>query len=51
MSSHKVKEFNGQLIGIDVKHGQEKNSGKTKGVLIENGIEYKIDDNGVKTKL
>lgn len=46
-----AKEFNGQLIGIDVKHGQEKNSGKTKGVLIENGIEYKIDDNGVKTKL
>jgi hypothetical protein len=46
-----AKEFNGQLIGIDVKHGQEKNSGKTKGVLIENGIEYKIDDNGIKTKL
>jgi hypothetical protein len=45
------KEFNGKLIGIDVKHGQEKNSGKTKGVLIENGIEYKIDDHGIKAKL
>jgi hypothetical protein len=27
------------------------NSSKTKGLLIENGIEYKIDGKGEKTKL
>ncbi|MCZ2297840.1 MAG: metallophosphoesterase [Chitinophagales bacterium] len=44
-------EFNGKTINTDVKHGQKKNSGKTKGLLIENGIEYKIDGKGEKTKL
>ena len=46
-----TKEFNGKTINIDVKHGQEKNSDKTKGLLIENGIEYKIDGKGTKVKL
>ncbi|MCB0541681.1 MAG: metallophosphoesterase, partial [Bacteroidetes bacterium] len=46
-----TKEFNGKTINTDVKHGQEKNSEKTKGLLIENGIEYKIDGKGTKTKL
>lgn len=43
--------FNGGLIKTDVTHGQEKFSGRTKGLLIENGIEYKIDDNGNRSKL
>jgi hypothetical protein len=46
-----TKEFKGKTINIDVKHGEEKNTEKTKGLLIENGIEYKIDGKGTKTKL
>lgn len=46
-----TKEFNGKTINTDVKHGQEKNSEKTKGLLIENGMEYKLDGKGTKTKL
>jgi len=46
-----TKEFKGKTINIDVKHGEEKNSEKTKGLLIEKGIEYKIDGKGTKTKL
>lgn len=46
-----TKEFNGKTINTDVKHGQEKNYDKTKGLLIENEIEYKIDGKGTKTKL
>ncbi len=44
-------DFDGVLIKTDVSHGQKKFSGKTKGLLIENDIEYKIDDNGNKSKL
>ena len=43
--------FDGGLIKTDVTHGQEKISGRTKGLLIENGIEYKIDDKGNRSKL
>lgn len=46
-----TKEFNSKTINTDIKHGQEKNTGKTKGILIENGTEYKIDDKGNKQKL
>lgn len=46
-----TKEFNGKTINTDIKHGQEKNTGKTKGILIEYGTEYKIDDKGNKQKL
>lgn len=46
-----TKEFNGKTINTDVKHGQEKNSDKTKGLLIENRIEYKLDGKGTKIKL
>jgi Calcineurin-like phosphoesterase. len=42
---------NNSLINIDVKHGQEKNSGKTKGILIEEGNIFVIDDNGYKEKI
>lgn len=44
-------EFNGKVVRIDIKHGKEKNSGNTKGILIENGVEYKIDDKGNKETL
>ena len=44
-------DFNGRVIKIDLKHGKTKQSGKTKGLLIENGIEYKIDDLGNKGKI
>ncbi len=45
------KDYNGKLINIDVLHGQDKYSNKTKGLFIENGYEYIIDGNGKKTKL
>ncbi|WP_211223381.1 metallophosphoesterase [Flavobacterium soli] len=45
------KDYNGKLINIDVSHGQEKNSNKTKGLFIEKGFEYIIDGGGMKTKL
>lgn len=47
----KIKlEYNGKLINIDVEHGVEKNSEKTQGLLIENGIEYIINGKGEKIK-
>ncbi|MEJ8803708.1 metallophosphoesterase [Pontibacter sp. H249] len=46
-----TSDYDGKVIKIDVKHSHEKYSGKTKGLLIENGIEYKVDDLGNKTKL
>ncbi|MEM9983649.1 MAG: metallophosphoesterase [Bacteroidota bacterium] len=44
-------DFDGKVIRIDIKHGEEKNSGQTKGLLIENGIEYKLDDLGNKVPM
>jgi len=44
-------DFNGKVIRIDVKHGIQKNSGLTKGLLVENGIEYIVDDKGNKERL
>lgn len=46
-----VTDFQYRLIKIDVLHGQEKSTGKTKGVLIENGRTYKIDDAGNKSEI
>lgn len=46
-----TKSFNGKVINIDVKHGDYNNLGKTKGILIEKGIEYIIDAKGNKTKI
>ncbi len=43
--------FGGKVINLDVRHGQVKNSGEAKGLLIENGIEYRVDDKGNRTKL
>lgn len=45
------KSFEGRILLIDVSHSYEKHSGKTKGVLIENGLEYKINDLGTKSLL
>ena len=44
-------DYNRSVIKIDVHHGYEMNSGKTKGILIENNNIYKLNDMGVKTKL
>ncbi|MEM8524372.1 MAG: ankyrin repeat domain-containing protein [Bacteroidota bacterium] len=41
-----LSSYDGKIIKIDVKHGKNKNSGQTKGLLVENGIEYKVDDLG-----
>ncbi|HTN45162.1 MAG TPA: metallophosphoesterase [Flavipsychrobacter sp.] len=46
-----TKDYAGKLIKIDVLHGQEKYTGKTKGLLIEAGQEYSIDDIGNKIKI
>ncbi len=43
--------YNNKVIKIDLKHGNEINSGKTKGLFIENNKYYKIDDLKAKTKL
>ncbi len=39
-------DYDGKLIKIDLKHGEEKCSGKTKGLLIEDRAVYEIDDMG-----
>lgn len=44
-------DYNNKVIKIDVKHGLNKNSENTQGLLIENGIEYIVDGLGVKVKL
>jgi len=44
-------DFNQKIIRIDVKHGKDKHSGKTKGLLIENGQKWRINDLGQKTTL
>lgn len=46
-----TSDYEGKVIKIDIKHGREKSSGLTKGLLIENGLEYKINDLGEKLKL
>lgn len=49
--SNVSRDFGGKVIRIDVKHGKEKNSSKTQGLLIENGNEYVIDSRGGKKLL
>jgi len=43
--------YNGKVIMIDVKHYNVKNSGKTFGLLVEDGKEYVINDLGEKSDL
>jgi len=42
------KDLEGKVIRADVSHGRKKRSGATKGLLIEGGREYIIDDLGSK---
>ncbi|QHL87775.1 metallophosphoesterase [Nibribacter ruber] len=44
-------DYQGKVVKIDVRHGQEKNSDKTEGILIENNTVYRIDGQGHKEKL
>lgn len=44
-------DFNKNLIKIDVKHGKEKHSGNTKGILIEGDSVFKINDKGLKEEI
>ena len=44
-------DFDGKIIRIDLRHSKTKNSGKTKGLLIEDGKEFIIDDLGNREKL
>ncbi|MBT8219082.1 MAG: metallophosphoesterase [Bacteroidia bacterium] len=44
-------DYNKKVIRIDVQHRKERNSGFTKGVLIAEGQEYRINDLGEKSKL
>ncbi|ULC58177.1 metallophosphoesterase [Flaviramulus sp. BrNp1-15] len=44
-------DYNNKVVKIDVKHGETFNSGKTKGILIENSQIHKIDDTKGKVKL
>jgi hypothetical protein len=46
-----TKSYNGKVINIDVKHGDYESLEKTKGILIQNEVEYKIDAKGNKTKI
>lgn len=39
-------DYDGKLIKIDLKHSKEKCSGDTKGLLVKDGIEFKVDDLG-----
>jgi hypothetical protein len=44
-------DFDGKVIRIDVKHGKEKHSGLTKGILIKDNQLFKIDDLGQQIRL
>ena len=46
-----ISDYKRKVVFIDVSHGKKKNSVKTKGLLIENGMEYKIDALGNKSRL
>lgn len=43
--------YDGKVIRIDIKHGRKKRSGKTKGILIKDGQEWKLDDLGNMTAI
>ncbi len=44
-------DYGGKVIKMDVKHGRNKGSARTQGVLIEDGQVYRIDGLGAKTAL
>lgn len=37
-------DYDGKVIRIDILHGKVKNTGISQGLLVENGVEYVIDD-------
>lgn len=43
-------DYEGKVFKIDVKHGREKNSSRTQGLLVEHGTIYRADGTGNKTK-
>ncbi len=45
------KDFDGKVIRIDVKHGQEKYSKETKGILIEDGKIMAVDGIGTRFEM
>ncbi|GAA4036049.1 hypothetical protein GCM10022409_21210 [Hymenobacter glaciei] len=44
-------DYEGHVLKIDVKHGREKGSDRTQGLLIENGAEYRVNGKGEKTRI
>ncbi|AHJ96470.1 metallophosphoesterase [Hymenobacter swuensis] len=46
-----MTDYEGKVLKIDVKHGQEKHSPRTQGLLIENGAEYRINAKGEKVRI
>ncbi|RZM23953.1 MAG: metallophosphoesterase [Pedobacter sp.] len=44
-------DYAGKVIKIDLKHGTQLRSGDTKGIFLENGRLYKVDDAANKTSL
>ncbi len=46
-----TSDYMNSVIKIDVKHGKEMNSGKTRGLLIEDNLYFKVNDNFNKERI
>ncbi|MEX0273327.1 MAG: metallophosphoesterase, partial [Flavobacteriaceae bacterium] len=46
-----TSDFEGRVIRVDIKHPHEKFTGKSQGLLIESGQDYKVKDHGEKDRL
>lgn len=44
-------DYQQKVIKIDVRHGEQMKSGKTKGISMENGKVFKVDDQGTKRSI
>lgn len=44
-------DYGGQVLKIDVRHGPDKGSPRTQGLLIEHGVEYRVNAQGEKTRI
>ncbi|MET4107702.1 hypothetical protein [Hymenobacter sp. UYP22] len=44
-------DYDGKVLKIDAKHGREKESSRTPGLLIEHGAEYRVNAQGEKTSI
>ncbi|MCR5889201.1 metallophosphoesterase [Hymenobacter sp. J193] len=49
--SQVTPDYEGKVLKIDVKHGQEKHSDQTQGLLIEGNTEYRVNGKGEKTRI